>query len=53
MIVLLTDKQMTEKLKHAVSQSIYSRVINFDSKLPKWNYQWEIKKKEEEKEEEE
>jgi len=32
---------MTEKLKHTASLSIYSRSINFDSKLPGWTYQWE------------
>jgi hypothetical protein len=32
-----------------MSLSIYSRVINFDSKLPKLTYQKEIKKKKKKK----
>jgi len=37
---------MTEKLKHTASLSIYSRAIDFDSKLPEWTYQWEEEEEE-------
>ena len=43
---------MTDKVKHTTSLSIYSRVINFDPKLPKRTYQWEEEEEEEEEEKE-
>jgi len=42
---------MTEQLKHTASLSIYSRAINFESKLPEWTYQWEEEEEKKKKKE--